>query len=142
MRQSKIKIKQHCCTYDFQFFRSFSIIIFFINLVNGNISFYKDETDSEINEKRYNNEDITRNSIIFDLTNKISEMPHLVNRHRVRRNNDLRLISSSAEVTGSSFPWKKRYYVTRWHRRRFVPSRDDGSLLTAVDQQSHDDCVE
>uniref|UniRef100_A0A915P465 Insulin-like domain-containing protein n=2 Tax=Meloidogyne TaxID=189290 RepID=A0A915P465_9BILA len=58
-----------------------------------------------------------------------------MNRHRMRRSTDLRLISASAE-TGSSFPWKKRYYVTRWHRRRFVPSvnsREDGSLLTAAE---------
>uniref|UniRef100_A0A914N6P2 Insulin-like domain-containing protein n=1 Tax=Meloidogyne incognita TaxID=6306 RepID=A0A914N6P2_MELIC len=125
IQQNKIRIKHHCCKYVLLIFQSFNILIFIINHVNGNISFSKDGTNSETNGlRRYSNEEITR---IFDLTN--------MNRHRMRRSTDLRLISASAE-TGSSFPWKKRYYVTRWHRRRFVPSvnsREDGSLLTAAE---------
>ncbi|CAK5098848.1 unnamed protein product [Meloidogyne enterolobii] len=125
IQQNKIRIKHHCCKYVLQIFQSFTILIFLINHVKGNISFSKDGTNSETNGlRRYSNEEITR---IFDLNN--------INRHRMRRSTDLRLISASAE-NGGSFPWKKRYYVTRWHRRRFVPtvnSREDGSLLTAVE---------
>ncbi|KAF7636557.1 hypothetical protein Mgra_00003946, partial [Meloidogyne graminicola] len=134
----KIKItqnyfkRQHFRTCLFQSFQSFIILIFFINFTIGNISFSNEENN--LNElERLNNDELNKNTIIFVLSNHISDQ--LLSGQRIRRNTERRLVSLSAE-NGNSFPWKKRYYVTRWHRRRFVPvnsKEDGGSLITSVE---------